>query len=355
MHAKSRSLSDNHRLGGTVEKPKAITLRLLAIALIFSALVLPFVFLPSPVDAAMSNPSGVEFIEVVAFHHLYETDDYLLLCHYNIAYASPPPTTVDDAFIFRLMDTDGTTLLGSNTAYPFADNGYGQGIVSIYFTEDDAHAPAWDGLYILRLSGNPSAFTTPPVYNYTLVASDYSTVDTQAGNQAALATKILDISMDLEIAWDASLLDLTDTGVVLSATGESYFRYTIPGLQVLAPTLFYAYVSQPDFTPQDWGTNQGTNYTTRFDTSWVGESIADVGNLLQINNSYVGGIIVMGACLVFIILSARQFQTTHPGFIAAIVITIAGGLMGWVAPAMLGVIALFFALYIGYFLLFQRA
>ena len=353
MYAKSRSLPDNQRLGGSAEKPKAITLRLLAVALIFSALVFSFVLLPNPVDAAMSDPSGVEFIEVVAFHHLYETDDYLLICHYNIAYASTPSTTVDDAFIFRLMDTDGTTLLGSNTAYPFADNGYGQGIVSIYFTEDDA--PAWDGLYILRLSGNPSAFVTPPVYNYTLVASDYSAADTEEDSRAALATKVLDVSMDLEIAWDASLLDLTDTGVVLSATGESYFRYAIPGLQVLAPTLFYAYVSSPDFTPQDWGTNQGTNYTTRFDDSWVGESIADVGGLLQINNSYVGGIIVMGACLGFIILSARQFQTTHPGFIAAIVITIAGGLMGWVAPAMLGVIALFFALYIGYFLLFQRA
>lgn len=352
MYAKVRDCFYSEGLGGNIEKPKAIIIRILTILFLIAALTLPFFLFPPPVHAQMSNPDSVQFINVYAFRHLYEPDDFLLICHYNIAYTSIPSDTVDNTFIFRLMSAGGTTLLGSNTAYPFSDNGYGQGLVSIYFPE--ASAPAWNGLYVLRLSGNPSAFTTPPVYNYTMTTADYCAETTQDGNREALATRVVDIAMDLETAWSASLLDLTDVGVCLSATGESYFCYAIPGLKVIAPALFYSSVINPDYTPQVWGTNQGANYTARFNDTWVGESISDVGSLMQINNSYVGGVFVMGACLGFIIMSAKMFQTTHPGFVAACAITLAGGLMGWVAPAMLGVIVLFFALYIGYFALFTK-
>lgn len=339
----------NQGLGGVhphLRRGRCIGLALLAILCLILSLLFPLKVY------AINNPDSVEFINTYCFRNLYESGDFLIVSHYNIAYASTPTTSVDNAFVFRLMDTDGSTMLGSNTAYPFADNGYGQGVVSIYFPA--ASAPTWGSAYILMLSESPVYFASPVDWTYTLTSADYTSETTQAGNQAALATKVLDIAMDLEIAWDATLLDLTDAGVCLSSTGESYFRYSIPGLQVMAPTLFYYYVQSPDFTEETWGTNQSTNYTTRFDDSWVGQAIDDAASLFQINTSMIGGIFILGACIAFIVVSAKTFQTTLPGFIAGIAITLAGGIMGWIAPAMLGVIALFAALYLGYFLLYNR-
>lgn len=350
--AEHRSFHLGNTLGSLSPGTIQLVIRL-GLALFLLGMLLASLFVSATPVLATADPDSVQFISVHANRHLYETGDYMLMIHYAINYGALPDDPVDETFIFRLMDTDGSTELGANIAYPFADDGYGQGIVTLYWPA--AEAPAWDGLYIVRASGNPSAFANPPVYNYTMVPSDYCSETDQEGQQENMATWLLDVAMALEVAWDASLLDLTDTGVVLSTTGESYFRYAVPGLQVLAPELFYVQVSQPDWGEQSWGTNQSANYTSRYEGTWVGDAIDDAASLFSIEPVMISGTFILGACVAFIILSAKRFQTTLPGFIAGIALTTCGGLMGWISPAMLGVIGMMFALYIGYFLLFQRA
>lgn len=351
-----RVLRDSNALGSKAPPPKPkrhLILRALAAFIIFVVAITLLFVLTAPVAHATDLPDSVTFNSAHVNRYLYEEGDMLITLHYTISYETLPDDPVDETFIFRVMDEDGVTQLAATTAYPFADDGYGQGLVSWYFAADDA--PTWEGAYILRICGNPSAFEDPPEYNYTLESSDYTSETTQAGNQDDLATRVLDVAMDLEIAWDASLLDLSDVGVVLGTTGESYFRYAIPGLQVMAPSVFYTYVAQTDYTERDWGTNESTNWTSRFDDTWVGESLSDAADLFQVDYTLIGGIFVLAACIALTVLSARNFATTHPGFIASVALTICGALMGWMSWAMLGVMALFFALYIGYFLFFQRA
>lgn len=339
-------------LAGIISRTRKLITQIVAVLIVLSAMLGQIVLTSTPAYAT-DPPDSVQFVSVQINRHLYEDDDYMLMLHYAINYGSLPDDPIDETFIFRLLDTDGVTELGGTTAYPFTDDGYGHGIVTLYWEADEA--PAWDGLYILRISGNPAAFVSPPAYNYTLVASDYSSETDQEGNRDDMTTWLLDVAMELEVEWDASLLDLTDTGVCLSTTGESYFRYAVPGLQVLAPDIFYVQVAQPDWEGTTYNTTQGDEYVSRWDGTWVGYSLQDGASLVDVEPTTISGIIILAVIIGLIIVSAKRFQTTLPGYVAGIALGVSGWLMGWISPEIGAVIAMFLALYTGYFLLFQRA
>lgn len=241
---------------------------------------------PIAVYADTPDPDSPPSIEATnIYRNLRETGDNLFLIYANIPYASLPDTPVTETFIWRLIDTDNTTELGSTVGTAYNDDGYGFNVYSMYFTaaEVTALGIVWGTSYTIRLSGNPAVFDTPPVYNFTINAAQYSSLTVTAEVQVELAQRILNIAADLESKWgltaSESLLTQNETATVLSIFGEAFFRGAINGLQALAPTVFSIVIRAIDLDDRTWTTEYAENVTGQWGGTWV-ETAQEAGKTL---------------------------------------------------------------------------
>jgi hypothetical protein len=299
------------------------------------------------------TPDNLQFESAMVFRHLIEDDDALFVFHFNIHYDSEQPDEpANHLFTFRLLETDGESQLGAVIPYAYYNAGYDQGCAAFYFPA--AEAPTWGSAYILRISGNPEYFSTPPLCSHTLVASEYSQVDTQEENQTLLGNYILDAAADLEINWDTTLLYVTDLGMVLNSTGEGYFRGAIPGLAAMAPQIFPVQLLSPEYEDPGWTEEQGEAYAARFEDTWVGESLSRVGEDLHMGWNVITGILVFGVILALGIFCQYKYGTIKPIMIGGIAVMLGGTVMGWIAPAIMAIVTIFFALWLGYIWMFRH-
>lgn len=308
--------------------------------------------IPVPVSAILLPSSTPTLSPVHANRNLIETGDRLIYAYYTIPYTVTPTVAIDETFIFRFLGTDGVTELGSVLAYPYNDSGYGSGVIAFYFNAADALT--WGAAYTIRLSGNPGQFTVPPTYDFPVPASAWTSLTTQADNQDDVANKILAMALDLEVAWSATLTDQTEVGTVLSTTGESYFRNAIPGLQSMAPDLFYLKIENPTYTNRTWGTNQATTYANRFDGTWVGDGIDAVAGMFKLEFSYIGGAFILIACVFALIASVKLTESPNAGLVNSMLIMIVGVLLGWVPWAIASIVTIMCAMYVIYWFAFNR-
>ena len=305
---------------------------------------------------AIDPPDDIDIIAKYANRNLLETGDLLIYAHYNLVYASTPSEPVNETFIFRLMSVDGTSELGRTLAYPYADLGYGQGVVAWYFPA--ATAPTWGQPYIIRVSPNPQAFDDPPAAEQFVMSSgDYSGFTSTADNRAELASRIITIASDLETAWNATLLSAQDVSTTLSSVGEAYFRGAIPGLQNMAPSLFYVQVFDPDTSGlnRTYNLTQGETYTERFNNTLIGNATAPVSSLFHWNNQFMTSAIIVGLCVAAVGVSWAKFNVHEPGMLASLIITMAGFWWGWLAPAAFATLALVFGVYLAWLLFWRKA
>ena len=229
-----------------------------------------------PVYADTPDPdSNPKLEDTNIYRNLLEPGDMLAIIYANIPYATIPDLPVTQTFIWRLISTDNVTEFGSTVGYAYNDDGYGYNVYSMYFTaaEFTALGIVWGTSYNIRLSGNPAAFDTPPVYNYPINASDYSSLTVTADVQAELAARILTIAADLYNKWGLasiySLLTQNETATVLSIYGEAFFRGAIHGLQAMAPTVFSVVIRAIDIDPREWSDNYTANLTSQYTGTWV--------------------------------------------------------------------------------------
>lgn len=315
-----------------------------------------FLLSATPVWADMADPDSTDIEVIYINRHLMETDDFLLYAHYNIEYGTTPDNPIDETFIFRLIDTDGTTELGSTLAYPYSTSGYGEGVISFYFTAADA--PTWGEAYIIRICGNPTVFATPPISNFTVDADSYTTLTDSDGNKSQLTDNIVAMAEDLGAAWTTDLLSSQDIGIVLSSQGETYFRNAIFGLQQMAPDLFFVQAIDIDYTERSWNTTQSDIYRDRFAGTWVGDSITAGAGLFNLNEQMFMSGFVLLACVGWIGFSKWKMPgayNTHSAFLGAIIISLCCAVLGFTGGAAWGIMAFFSALYIGYILFMQKA
>jgi hypothetical protein len=229
----------------------------------------------SPAYAVTSLPDSNPTTEFYVYRNLLETGDWLLIINQNIPYAVPPADPVSTTYLWRMFATDNVTEFGVATSYPWNDNGYNESITSMYFSAADATAKGivWGTAYTIRLSGNPLAFVSPPEYNFTLSAADYSIMTVTADVQTELAARILTLANDFDIAWawgaTYSLLNETETGTVLSIYGEAFFRGAIYGLQGLCPPVFAYIVNDLDLTSRTWSETYVGTLNNQYSGTWV--------------------------------------------------------------------------------------
>jgi len=277
----------------------------------------------------------------------------LVVFHVTIHYdADEPDTPANKLFIFRMLDTNGTDYLGAIVPYVYYNSGYDQGCSAFYFSAEDA--PAWEQPYIIRIYGNPEYFASSPSNDYTLVTSDYSQLTTTEENQALLGEYVLDIARELEINWDTTLLTVGDQTTILNMTGETYFRGAIQGLQAMCPQIFAVQVATPQYDETEWTQAQGTAYQERFADNWVGQSLENVGDALHMDWNIITGIGMVALVVVFSIISYRYYGTTKPAMISGVCVLLGGTVLGFVAPAVMGITVILCALYLGYHWFFKH-
>lgn len=244
-----------------------ILMRWLILALTLALMILPVV----PVYAISLPDSDATLESVNVYRNLLETGDRLFVIYANIPYATTPDDPVTETFIWRLIDTDNTTVLGSTIGYAYNESGYGYNVWSLYFDASDNLT--WGSAYTLRLSGTPSAFASPPEYNFSVTSGDYTSFTTNADNEAALAARVVALAGELDVRWGLSasdsLLSQGESTTVLSIYGEAVFRGAIQGLQSMAPAAFSVVVRDIDVDDRTWTTGYADNLTTQYDTTWI--------------------------------------------------------------------------------------
>lgn len=324
-------------------------LKILAV-ITMSLMPLVIVNIVSAIDDPDSNPT---VSNIKANVYLIDEGDMLIYGEYNIPYASVPDEGADEAFIFRLIDTDGETELGSVTPYVLFDNGYNEGVFGFYFSSNTT----WGESSIIRISQNPVLFDDPTSYEYAIPSNSYSTKTTQEDNQIELAINIISAAQRLETAHSGyTLLEASAGGTILSSpTGETYFRGAIPGIQAMAPDLFLVQVLAQDTTAREWTTDQFDTYQDRYEGTWVGDDVDATATQFGITAaSLMGTIIALPICIGVIILSAMKYKRTEPGIIVSTIILILTSLMGWMPTAIFATSFQLMAIYLSYVLFYSR-
>lgn len=268
--------------------------------------------------------------------------------------AAPPAEPANQIFLIRLMSVDGLTQLGAVTPYPYYDDGYGQGIVALYF--DAASAPTWGLSYIVQLTGNPALYPTPPTVNRQLLSGDYSGFADQQGNQAAMASLVVDILEVLESDWATALLASSAAGIITTETGEEYLVNAIPGSPGMVPSLFYVSSSSPVYDRTTWTNAQATIYEDRFAGSWVGHAVNSAGGLVGIDGRLAATLLfTLIPFLVMMWLCQKWFARTQPALIGGVSLLGCGTLLGMLDMFWIAMMTIGWAMYLGYVLFLKAA
>jgi len=134
-----------------------------------------FLCIMPAIALAMDEPDSASIDEPTGYQDLIETDDLLILAPYNVPFTTLPDDPINKTFIFKLIDIDGTTELGSVLANPYNDYGYGKGVVGFYFPASDNMT--WEASYFVRIEENPAFYPTPQKWSFALATGDYTQTD----------------------------------------------------------------------------------------------------------------------------------------------------------------------------------
>lgn len=282
---------------------------------------------------ALDNPSSVIIVRTNVYRSVVSTNDLLILVRYRITYGTIPTEPVNETFLVRLMDVGGTPEIAVNTPYAYNDNGYGDGVASLYMSaaQVTAAAYAWQDAGVVRVEGNPASYLHPLSASYTLTVSDYSTGDNSAtNNRTQLEARVLAIASELQAAWDTQLVDSTALGARLSASGELYFGLAIPGLVVMAPGV-YSVISTDPTIPNDVYTNTGQ---TAAENRYAGVAWLTAWDTLNTQwgwPSKTSQSLMYIALVIFMVtVSVRQMNRPEPGFAFGLMVLPLFWYMGWV-------------------------
>ncbi len=301
--------------------------------------------LPAVADTSLpsSTPSVLSFN---MYRNIIEPGDMVLLIYANIPYTSIPTNPVTETFIWRMLSTNGTTEYGSTVGCAFKNKGYGYNLYSMYWNADNVSALlSWGIPYIIKLSGNPAAFDTPPEYNFQLSTADYTTANVSEDVKAEMGARIMTIADDLNQKWALSsslyLTSEVETGTVLSLQGEAFFRGAILGIQGMVPEVFSYVVKDIDATPRTWEENYSSNLTTQWQGTWVDTAKSAGGTFFgtsfDLTSFVILGGLALGALIATIIIAGDAWS----GLIDSCIVIILGARLGMFG---LGYLALIVAL-----------
>ena len=311
------------------------TKHLSAALFLLVALAMALFLMPSPAFAT-DPPDSAPTAEFWVYRNLLETGDRLMLIKQNIPYGTIPDEPIWQTYMWRQLDTDNTTELGTALSYAFNNSGYGYNLTSMYWDAANVTASGmtWNTSYTIRLSQNPIMFASPTEYNFSLSTADYSVLTVSADVKAELAARILLIAGDFDIRWALgatySLLNETETGTVLSIYGEAFFRGAIYGLQGLCPQVFAYVVNDMDLTPRTWTTTYITTLQDQWNGTWVDTAKNALDSLFGTSYSLAWLLISLAAAAVVLVLAYVVSNDAWIGVMNALVVIILASRLGFV-------------------------
>lgn len=276
--------------------------------LVFAGIVMAGLYLagcPSTPAYAIDLPDSDPTVEEInAWRNVLETGDFFIIVYENTPYADTPDTPYSEAFVWRLVDTDGTTELAQALGANYNEYGYGYNVIGFYFSADDAPAGYWETTYYITLSGTASAFPTPPKYTFNMNVSDYSVLEDTDLVKADISQRILDLAADLNIKWglltDYLLLDETETGTKLSVYGQAFFRTAIYGLQAMAPDAFPFSITNISTDERDWDPSFIAELESLYTGTYLEDAEAAGEEFFNVEYNLMGMLIVALICAVII-------------------------------------------------------
>jgi hypothetical protein len=295
---------------------------------------------PLGFNTNMLPPDSVPSISLFqAYQDLIEADDALFLILADIPYQDLPSIPVNRAYKWSLIHN--VTEVGWNVGYSMNDLGYNLNLYALYFTAADAID--WGNVvdYSLELSGSGAVFHGDiPVYDelddpFYTVTSD--TWVASSDYTVRLAKDLLDIMSILEQEWQIILLDEQDSQTVLSSNGEKLLRNTIPGVQAMAPAIFYVQNVLTDVTERSWSTSLDTTYQERLlgvdglpgggDDVWVATSLLGLADWINVPWLLMLGMICVGVCVYVIHKSTQKYATPVPGYVGSLIVVMCFGIL----------------------------
>ncbi len=277
------------------------------------------------IDVPDGNPT---ITSIYAYEHYLETGDQLYIIGYNWPYTGTFPTdypteTASQAVICRLLN--GATELANTSPVRYFTNGWGTGYMAIYFSA--ATAPAWNGVYTVKIEGDPllSWSSTIPVVTSTAITWQTAPVSV-AATQLELTGLIPNLASTLEIVWDITLTSSANGVTYLSSYGDAYFTAVIPGLHAAIPNAFGDTLIA--VTPQ--GNNKGTAYADSLRAGITG-TIFDLGGisgLVGLPATLILSAIYTAGCLFLLYKIAVWQNTAKYMVLEGVPFAIVGGVIG---------------------------
>jgi hypothetical protein len=201
-----------------------------------------------PVLATALPDSTPTVSNIYIYRNCLETGDFFMMVDENTPYAViPTDYTYPQAYVWRLIDTDGSTEIAQALGYVYNHSGYGYNLISFYLSAAQVTTAGitWGDNLFVRLSGTPVAFTSPPIYNFNVEVGNYSSLTDSGDVETAISAQVLAFASAFDSRWGlsgtTSLLTDSETGTALSLYGQAFFRGAIYGVQSLAPSSISPY------------------------------------------------------------------------------------------------------------------
>jgi len=314
------------------------------------------VLLASPGGAALAdqaNPDSTPTISggvlgINVYRNLLESGDMGMLVYMNIPYASTPTDPATESFMVQLLSSDNATIIGQTTGYAYNDLGYGYTNYWMYFSAADS--VTWGAAYILRLTGNPAIFSSPPTYDFVLGAGDYTSSTTQAANREELESRILAISADLFLRWSlTSTTKLTkegESGTVLSALGETYWRGVIYGCQAFAPGIFEYGTLALTPTSHMSTTEYADNLSSQYAGTWIETSMQGGADFFDLDYDLLTTLMIIILCVGVMFMEQRISGNIWFGLTDAALLAVIFGRQGLYDVTFLAMVAALLWIYV---------
>jgi len=305
---------------------------------------------------AIDDPEVLQINAVWVYRNCMEDEDQLYLIDYTLDYdpdSDPltddnPDENITEAYLVRLMN--GAAELGSTAPYAYYDEGYDRGLIALYFSA--AEAPAWEGAYTMILVGNPTLAwgADPPetsVGDFDLW-QDWPISTTQE----ILASRILWLADQLELAWAVDMIETTASGSRLTEYGESYFVNVIPDLRTMAPSAFVGQIIQPEVEKREFTEDYSDDLAASVGGTPL--DLTPLADAFDLSREVVTTVLYYAAVVVFLALLVSKIKNYKPAVLMTIPCIIGGAFFG--VPLVVTVLAGFFSLIlIAYILFYQKS
>ena len=318
-------------------------------------------FMASPVFA-IANPDTITFGTGTVplyrvFENAVETGDMLFVAEQDIHYAVEPTETASEAFLFEVLDTDGTTTLLSTPV-----NEYQNKPISIYQTAAQVTALGLvsGGAYFIRLTGNPLLFADPTGNTVTagLTPSDY--IDQLLGADGGIAEDNLLRNFLIMMAENIEEHDAPPAGSeyieniqgirYLTTTGGDIFIQGIPALGTMCPILFQSSLTVlPGDAPESTGTYALTMTPLAKWGATTANGLTSLGIYLGISQALAGSVILFSLTIGFAVYIYKRTQSGIAALLLIAAMPFMGAFMGLMPIALAFIFAIVVIVLMGYF------